>query len=98
MVGAMLVRHPTNLPERFLDPLGQRLKRLAETDGGGFDIRRGEHEVIDQVRKGFPSNRHAQILHMRKIGLSSFSRGMDLLKHDLLLWAMQELPFGNMPT
>ena len=38
MVCAMLLRNPTNLPERFFDALSQGFKRLAEADTGCFHI------------------------------------------------------------
>src|SRR6266516_4256795 len=96
MVGAMLLWHSSNLPERFFDPLGQGLKGLAETDGSCFHIGVGQDKMIDEVRKGFSRNGHPQIFHMSKIGLCSFSWCMHLFKDDVFFWPMQHSPFGNM--
>src|SRR6266487_2732501 len=96
MISSMLLWHSANLPQRFLDPFRERLKGLAETDRSRFHIRVGEHEMIDQVGKWLSCNRDAQIVHMGKIRLCSFSRRMDLLKHDIFLRSMQHSPSGNM--
>src|SRR5437660_2027546 len=94
----MLLRDPTQLPQRMFDALGERLKALAETERDRFDIGVGEHKVIDQMREGFSSNGNAQITHVRKIGLSSFTWRMDLLKDHLAFWPMQCPPLGDVPT
>src|SRR5713226_418282 len=96
MISSMLLWHSANLPQSFLDPFRERLKRLAETDGSRFHIRVGEHEMIDQMSKGFSRDRDSEIFHMGEIGLSPFSRGMHLFKDDVLLWSMQHSPPGNM--
>src|SRR5579859_2644397 len=97
MVGAMLLWHTTNLPERALDAFRERLKGLAEADGSGFHIRVGQHQMIHQMGKWLSCNRHSQIFHMSKIGLCSFSWGMNLFKDDVFGWPMQHSPSGNMP-
>ena len=98
MISSMLLWHSANLPQRFLDPFRERLKGLAETDRSSFHIRVGEHEMIDQMGKGFSCNRDPQIFHMGEIGLCSFSRSVHLFKDDVLLWPMQHSPSGNMPS
>src|SRR6266699_1391456 len=57
MISSMLLWHSANLPQRFLDPFRERLKGLAETDRSSFHIRVGEHEMIDQMGKGFSCDR-----------------------------------------
>jgi hypothetical protein len=47
MVGAMLSWDTADLPQRLLDALGQRLKGFAEADAHRFDIRVGEHEMVE---------------------------------------------------
>ena len=96
MIGAMLRRHAADLPERFLNALGQRFKRFAETDGDRFHIGVGEHKMMDQMGERNVSNRDAQILHMGKIRLSSFTRDVLLCKHDLAIGSMQHAPLLNM--
>ena len=92
----MLLRDATELPERFLDSFSERLKGFAEADADRFHVRIGQDKVIHQVRECFPSNGHAQIFHMREIGLGSFTRGMPLFKDDFLRFAMQRFPLGDM--
>src|SRR6266705_6893906 len=96
MISSMLLWHSANLPQSFLDPFSQGFKGLAETDGSSFHIRVGEHEMIDHVGKWLSCNRDAQIFHMGKIRLCSFSGGMHLFKDDVFLRSMQHSPSGNM--
>src|SRR5262245_424912 len=78
--------------------IAQRLKGFTETDGSRFHIGVGEYKMIDQVGKGLTGNRDAKLFHMGKIGLGSFTWGMDLFKDDVLFWSLQQFPPGNMPT
>src|SRR6266516_859304 len=96
MVSTMLLWNPANLPQRFFDPLSQGFKGLTEAERSRFYIGVGEHKMIDQVGKRLSCNRDAQIFHMGKIRLGSFSWGMDLFKDDVFFWPMQDSPSGNM--
>src|SRR5213082_2355278 len=95
MVSSVLLWHSTQLPERFLDPLSQGLKRFAEAQADRLCVGVGEHKVIDHVREGFPCNGHAQILHMGEIRLCSLARLVSLLKEHFVLWPMYRSPSGN---
>ena len=53
--------------------------------------------MIDQVWKWLSCNRDAQIFHMGKIRLCSFSRCMNLFKDDIFFWSVERSPPGNMP-
>src|SRR5712691_1697864 len=97
MVSSVLLWHSTKLPERFLDPLSQGLKRLAEAQADRFCVGVGEHKVIDHVREGLPCDGDAQILHMGEIRLCSLAGLVPLLKDDLLLRSMHGAPSCNMP-
>src|SRR6266852_7496767 len=97
MVGTMLLWDTADLPEALFNAFGERFECLAEADESGFHIRVGEHEMIDQVGKWLSCNRDAHIFHMGKIGLCSFSWGMNLFKDDVFCWSMQRSPPGNMP-
>lgn len=44
-VGSMTPGNPTELPERFLDPLAEGLERLRETEGYRLDVGVGQHAV-----------------------------------------------------
>ena len=96
MVCAMLLWNSANLPQRFLNALGECLKGLTEADAGCFYIRVGEHKMIDEVGKRLACNRDTQIVHMGKIGLGAFAWRMDLFKDNVFLWSMQCSPSGNM--
>src|SRR5450755_272143 len=94
----MLERNAPNLPKRFFHAFSQCLKGFAETQTRGLDIGVREHKMIHHMRKRFTCNGHAKIFHMRKIGLGTFSWGMVLLEHDLLIRSIQRSPSGNMPS
>src|SRR2546421_11977354 len=96
MVGPMLMWHATDLPERFLQTFGERLKGFTETNTGRFGVGVGQHQMVEHMRKGFARNGDAKILHMRKIGLSTFPGNVLLFKHDLSFWSMQRTPMSDM--
>jgi hypothetical protein len=96
MVSSVLLWHSTKLPERFLDPLSQGLKRFAEAQADRFCVGVGEHKVIDHMREGVPCNRHAQILHMGEIRLCSLAGLVPLLKDHFVLWSMHSSPSSDM--
>ena len=96
VIGAVLLWDPTQLPECFLDPLGQGLESLAEAQADRFRVGVGEDKVIDHVRERFSCNGHPELLHMGEIGLCSLSGLVSLLEDDLLLWPMHGTPSGNM--
>src|SRR5215470_14035844 len=92
VISAMLFWNATDLPESFLDPLGQGLEGFAEADTSGFHVGIGQHKVVDHVREWFTVNSHTQILHMGEVGLGTFARLMALLEDDLLLRPMHSTP------
>src|SRR6266516_5425687 len=57
LIGAMLRRDTTDLPQRFFDPLCQSLKRFAKTDGDGFHIGVREHKMMHPMWERNVSNR-----------------------------------------
>jgi len=97
VIGAVLLRDAADLPQGLFQTFSQRLKRLPETDAGHLYVGGGQHKMVDQVAKQFPSQRHIQIIHVRKVRLRPFSWRMSLFKDDLLLRAMQGFPAGDMP-
>lgn len=96
MVGAMLGGSAANLPQCPLDPLGQRLECFAETDGNHLHIRGGQHKMGEKMRKRNPSQSEVEVLHVGKIGLTSFSWHMDLLTNDVFAGSMPRLPACDM--
>src|SRR6266498_643686 len=97
MVGAMLLWHSANLPQGMFNPLGQSLKTFTKADTNGFHVRVGENQMEHHMRKGFASNAHLQILHVRKIRLGALCGLVLLWKDDFLFGSMHGSPFGNMP-
>src|SRR6266851_6735157 len=96
MIGAMLVWDTTDLPERFLQPFGERLKGFTETHTGCLGVGVGQHQMIEHMRKWCSRNGDPEILHMGKVGLGTFAGNVLLFKHDLSVWSMQRTPMSDM--
>jgi hypothetical protein len=96
MVGAMLSRDPSDLPQRLLNALGERFKAFAKAHTHRFDIGVREHEVVQQMGKGLPSNRHVEIIHGGEIRLGAFRGHMHLFKDDFPLGSLLRTPLGNL--
>lgn len=96
VVGAMLERHPTKLPEARLDPFGQRLEALREADLHGFDVGVGQDQMVEQVREGLVGQRDAKVGHMREVGLGAHSGVMDLGEDHRTVGAIKGAPVSNM--
>ncbi len=92
LVGPMLHGHAAQLPQTALQALGQRLKALRKADRDRFDVGVGQHQVVDQMREGETTERHAQVGHVGEVGLGEPTRRMDLLEVDLTLGAMDGAP------
>jgi hypothetical protein len=96
-VATVFAGHAPQPPKRFLQPSAERLERLGEADRDGLPIRIGQREVIHQVVKRLPGNRHAQRVHACEIRRPQTARGMDLREHHLPAAAMPGPPVTN-PT
>jgi hypothetical protein len=94
-VGAVLARHAAQPPKRFLEPPAQRLERFGEADRDGLPIRIRQREVIHQVVKWLPGDRHPQRVHACEIRRPQAARGMDLREHHLPAAAMPGPPVTN---
>ena len=70
----MLFRHASDLPQSFLYPFGKGFKGFAKANAGSLRVGIGEHKMIEHMGKHFACNGDAKILHMRKVGLSTFAR------------------------
>jgi hypothetical protein len=95
MVGAVLGWDPTDLPQRLLDALGERLKGFAETHAHGFDIGVREHQVVQQMGKYLSVHGHMKIAHVGEIRRGPFAGDMDLLKDDFPFGSMLRTPLCN---
>lgn len=92
----MLLWDPAQVPQGMFDALSQRLEAFTDTQGDRFDIRGGQHQVIDQMREGLSGNAHTQAAHVGKIRLGAFAWGLHLFKDHLTLRPMQRAPPGDM--
>ena len=97
VVGAVPFRHATDLPQTVLQPLGQRLEALREAHSRRLDIRVGQHQVIDQMRKRRAGETHTERVHGREVGLRHAPRQVLLRKHDLLPRSVANPPRLHMP-
>ena len=71
-------RYHAQLPERILQPLGERLERFGEADRPGLPVRVAEHEVVDQMIEGLALDRDLKVVHPREIGFRSLARRVHL--------------------
>jgi hypothetical protein len=97
MIGAMVFGDAADLPQCFFDPFSQGFEGFAETEGDRFHIGVGEHKMMDHMGERNVGNGDAQILHVSKIRLPSFTRDVLLCKHHLAIGSMQRTPLLNMP-
>lgn len=95
MIGAVLLWHPTNLPQCFFDALSQSFEGFAETNTGSLGIGVGEHKMIHHVGERFTRNGDAQIGHVREIRLRSLAWDVSLFKDHFLFGSMQRSPPGD---
>jgi hypothetical protein len=95
MVSSMLLGNASDLPEGFFDPLSQGLECFAKANTDGFDVGVRQHKMIEHVREWLTGNGHSQILHMGKIGLSTFAWLVSLWENHFLFRPIDRTPSGN---
>jgi hypothetical protein len=83
-VGAVNGGDTAQLPQRVLQPVGERLERLGEADRTGLPVRVGEHEVVDQVLERLAVDRDPQVGHVREVGRTQPPGRVDLGEEHLL--------------
>jgi hypothetical protein len=66
-IRAMPPRHAAQLPQRVLHTLAQAGKTLRKTQTDVFPVRVRQHEVVKQMAKRLPLQRHRQRFHVREI-------------------------------
>ena len=96
VVSAVVLGHAADLPEAELQPLGQRLEALGETEGDRLDVGVGQHEVEKEMREGCPGDGDRQFLHMGEVGLATLARLVDLRKDDVMVGAVEGTPGRDM--
>ena len=92
VVRAVFLRDTPEAPQRPLNPLTQRLERLAVAQRHRLPVRVRQHEVIEQVRKRFAGDRHPQRIHLGEIGLALLPGAVHLREVHLLIRAVQRPP------
>jgi len=84
VVGAMLLRHPAELPPRGLQPLRQGLEALRAADPHRLRIGVGQHEMEDEMREGHAGDGDRQVGHVGEVRLGTLPRPMHLRENHLL--------------
>ena len=97
VVGTMPLWHAADLPQTALQPLAQRLETLREAHPHRLDVRVGQHQVIDQVRKRRPGQTHAERVHRGEVGLRHAPRLVSLREHHLLPRSVAHPPRLHVP-
>ena len=77
-VGAVNGRHPAQLRQRVLQPVGERLERLGEADRPGLPVRVRQDEVVDQVVERLAGDGHPQARHVGEVGGTQPAGRVDL--------------------
>src|SRR5437870_12345976 len=80
MIGAVLTRYTTYLPQASFETFNQALVAFAEADLDGLDVRIHQHQVEHHVRKWHAAQRDAQAVHVGEVGLCRCARLMNLGK------------------
>jgi hypothetical protein len=96
-VGAMPLRHTTQLDERILQALTQSLETLREADRRRLPVRVGQHEMVDQVVEALPLNGDAQMIHRAEVGSAEPARFVDLGEEDFFRRTQTCAPAADVP-
>jgi hypothetical protein len=96
-VAAVPPRHAAQVPERRLQPVGERLERFRRTNAYRFPVRVGQHEVVHQVIERLPGNRNAQIVHAGEVRRREVPGLMHLAEHDRAVGPGQRPPLPHPP-
>jgi hypothetical protein len=97
IVAASNLRHPTQLPQRALQPAHQRLERLAQRDAHVAPSAEAQHELKQQMHERHAGDRDAELGRVCKVELPLAAGWMLLLKVDLLAGTVHGAPVAN-PT
>ena len=83
IIGAMLLGHTAQAPQRRLQPRAQGLEALARADRYGLPVRVREHAVVQQMRKRLAGQRDLQLTHVGEIRLRLLARHVHLREEHL---------------
>jgi len=87
----------TECPQCALDPLDQRLERLAEGHLRGPPSARAQHELEEQMRERLAGDRHTEFARVREIDLRLAARWMHLRKEHLARRTLAGAPLADPP-
>jgi hypothetical protein len=96
-VGPVPRRYAAQLPQSVLQTFAQALEALREADRRRLPVRVAQHEVIDHVLERLPLDRHAQIIHVRKVRCCQPARLMHLGEEYLLGRTRRGSPSADLP-
>ena len=97
-VGTVFPGGAAEMPQRVLQPLGQRREALAaEHHPGMGEARPGEAEVIEHVVQRLPGHGHAERAHAGEVGQAPPTRLMLLAEDHVLLRAVLGAPQADPP-
>jgi hypothetical protein len=82
-VGAVQLRHATQMPQGVLQSLAEALQTLREADGAGFPVGVGQHEVVNHVIERTAVDGHAQVGAMGEVAGGQPTGMMHLGEEDL---------------
>lgn len=83
-IGAMDLRYAAQLSQSVLQAVAQALITLGEANRPRLPVRVRQHKMINQMRKGIPRDRDAQLRAVREVRGAQPARGMHLRKEHLL--------------
>jgi hypothetical protein len=96
-VGAVQLRHTSQLPQGVLQAFAEALVALGEADRAGFPVGVGQDEVVDQVGKGAASQGNGQVGAVGEVTGGQASGVMDLGEENLLGWPVLGAPLLEAP-
>lgn len=83
-IGAMDLGDAAQLSQGVLQPVAQALITLRKANRPRLPVRVGQHKMINQMRKGVPRDRDAQLRAVREVRGAQPARDMHLCKEHLL--------------
>jgi hypothetical protein len=91
-VAAVPSRHAAQFPQRILQAVRERLKRLRRTHRHRFPVRVGQYEVVDQVIERLAGDGDVQGVHLREVRRGQIASLVNLAEHDGLARTVEGSP------
>jgi|GEM_PF-2286897 len=96
-IRAMPLRNTTEFPERFLNPVTERFKRLRKAQRDRFHVAVGQHAVKQNVLKPRSGDRHTEVIADGKVTRSQPSRMMNLPEVHHFVRSVETPPQSHSP-